>query len=119
MTLAWLEFDYSEDAEGNGSFDAMAAASPAQLQDLQGEIAQVLDWAHAHFGEPMPPDEGGEWHYELQGVQEVATPLRVAHSRGRLQVEAGAAGTPRVTLSLTVGGTPGFCAALRQEFGLA
>ena len=119
MTLDWLEFDYSEDAEGNGSFDAMAAASPAQLPALQDEIAQVLTWAHAQFGEPVPPDEGGEWHYELQGVQEVATPLRVEHARGRLQIEAGTAGVPRVTLSLTVGGTPSFCAALRQEFGLA
>jgi hypothetical protein len=119
MTLDWLDFDYSEDAEGNGSFDAMAAASPAQLPALQDEIARVLDWARAHFGAPMPPDEGGEWHYELQGVREVATPLRVEHSRGRLHIEPGTPGAPRVTLSLTVGGTPGFCAALRQEFGLA
>ena len=119
MTLDWLEFDHSEDAEGNGSFDAMAAASSAQLPALQAEIVAVLDWAQASFGEPLPPDEGGEWHYELQGVQEVATPLQVEHVRGRLQLQAGAAGVPRITLSLTVGGTPGFCAAFRQQFELA
>ena len=56
MTLDWLEFDYSEDAEGNGSFDSMAAASPAQLAALEAEIVSVLAWAHAHFGDPLPPD---------------------------------------------------------------
>src|SRR3954471_18623657 len=85
MELAWLEFDYSEDAEGNGSFDAMAAASPAQLAALQAEIARVLDWAHANFGNPVPPDEGGEWHFELQGVREIATAMAVDYARGRLQ----------------------------------
>lgn len=119
MTLDWLEFDYSEDAEGNGSFDAMAAAAPAQLHALQAEIARVLDWAHARFGEPLPPDEGGEWHYALQGVQEAATALRVDHARGRLALTPGPASPPRVTLSLTLVGTPGFCAAFRQQFALA
>jgi hypothetical protein len=119
MALDWLEFDYSEDAEGNGSFDAMAAAAPAQLSALQAEIARVLDWAHGSFGDPLPPDEGGEWHYELQGVQEAATALDVAYASGRLSLNAGAASPPRVTLSLTVGGTPGFCAAFRQAFDLA
>jgi hypothetical protein len=119
MALDWLEFDYSEDAEDNGSFDAMAAAATAQLPALQAEVVRVLDWAHANFGEPLPPDEGGEWHYELQGVQEVATALEVTHMRGRLQLGTGAASPPRVTLSLTIGGTPGFCAAFRQAFKLA
>jgi hypothetical protein len=119
MALAWLEFDYSEDAEGNGSFDAMAAASPAQLAALQAEVARVLDWAHGNFGEPQPPEDGGEWHYELQGVQEVSTPLQVEHTRGRLQMQPGAPGAPRTTLSLTLGGTPTFCAAFRQAFDLA
>jgi hypothetical protein len=127
MALDWLEFDYSEDAEGNGSFDAMAAASPAQLAALQGEIVRVLDWAHAHFGEPLPPDEGGEWHYELQGVQELSTPLQVdlvgwggnPSSPGRLHLHAGTPGAPRVTLSLTLSGTPAFCVAFRQQFDLS
>jgi len=129
MALQWLEFDHSEDAEGNGSFDAMAAASPTQLPALQAEIVRVLDWAHANFGAPLPPDEGGEWHYELQGVEETATPWVLAYfpvGRGgnpgsppRLTHQPGAAGTPRVTLSLTVGGTPSFCAAFRRQFDLA
>lgn len=119
MALVWLEFDYSEDAEGNGSFDAMAAAAPAQLAALQAEVARVLDWAHRSFGAPLPPDEGGDWHYELQAVQEIATVLAVEYAPGRLHLGAGVAGTPRVTLSLTVGGTAGFCGAFRQAFGLA
>jgi len=118
MALDWLEFDFSEDGEGHGSFDAMAAAAPAQLPALQAEVVRVLDWAQRQFGEPQPPEEGGEWHYELQAVQEVATALAVDYAPGRLRLQAGAAGPPRFTLSLTVGGTPGFCAAFRQAFGL-
>ncbi|MDB5857006.1 MAG: hypothetical protein JWQ76_695 [Ramlibacter sp.] len=119
MALDWLEFDYSEDAEGIGSFDAMAAAAPAQLPALQAEVVRVLDWAHRGFGAPLAPEEGGDWHYELQAVQEVATPLAVDYAPGRLQLGAGAAGPPRVTLSLTLGGTRGFCEAFRQAFDLA
>ena len=121
MALDWLEFDYSEDAEGHGSFDAMASAAPAQLQALQQEIARVLDWAHEAFGPPVPPDEGGEWHYELQGVREVPTPLLADYDAAarRLRFADGAAGASRTTLSLTVGGTPGFCAAFRDTLGTA
>jgi hypothetical protein len=127
MTLDWLEFDYSEDAEGNGSFDAMAAASPAQLAALESEIVSVLAWAHAHFGDPLPPDEGGEWHYELQGLHEVSTPLHVDFAGWggnpsppqRLHSRPGASAAARVTLTLTIGGTPNFCAALREQFDLS
>ena len=116
--LDWLEFDYSEDAEGHGSFDAMASAAPAQLQSLQQEIVRVLEWAQREFGPPVPPEEGGEWHYELQGVREVPTPLAVDYdaAAGSLRFEDGPAGAARTTLSLTLGGTPGFCAAFRETF---
>ena len=115
--LVYLEFDASEDAEGHGSFDAMAAAAPAQLAALQREIQQVLDWAHERFGPAAPLDEGGEWDVELQGVRELATPLDVQYRPGeplRMQ-EAGPAGS-RTTLSVTLVGTPAFCAAFRQAF---
>lgn len=121
MTLDYLDFDFSEDAQGHGSFDAMASATPAQLPSLQAEVLRVLAWAERDFGGRRGPlDEGGDWDYELQGVQEVATPLDVAWDRAgaRLQLARGAAGAPRVTLSLTLGGTPQFCAALRDAFGI-
>jgi hypothetical protein len=122
MTLNYLDFDYSEDAQGHGSFDAMASAAAAQLPALQAEVLHVLDWAHRDFaGTRAPLDEGGDWDYELQGVQEVATTLDLRYDpqAGQLQVQPGATGAPRVTLSLTVSGTPEFCAAFRQAFGLA
>ena len=119
MKLHYLEFDFSLDADGHGSFDAMASAGPAQLAALEAEVMRVLAWAFADFaGRRGPLDEGGEWDYELQGVQEVATTLDVAYdpSAPRLALESGSTGTPRVTLSLTVSGTPQFCDAFRAEF---
>lgn len=122
MTLDYLDFDFSEDPDGHGSFDAMASAAPAQLAALQAEVLRVLDWAHRDFaGQRGPLDDGGDWDYELQGVQEIATPLEVRYDPAavRLQLEPGATGAPRVTLSLTLSGTPQFCAAFRDAFGIA
>ncbi|MCJ0764780.1 hypothetical protein [Variovorax terrae] len=122
MTLHYLEFDYSEDAEGTGSFDAMASAAPAQVAALQAEVTRVLDWAHRDFaGAREPLDEGGDWDYELQGVQEVATTLQTRYdaAAGRLDLQPGETGAPRLTLTLTVSGTPAFCEAFRGAFGIA
>ena len=119
MTLDWLAFDYTEDEDGNGSFDALASASPAQLPALQAEIVRVLQWAQRSFpGAQAPLDEGGEWDVELQGVQEVPTALDVRYADGGLQLQPLEAGAPRYTLGITLGGTPAFCAAFRQAFGL-
>jgi len=116
--LAYLDFDFSGDAEGHGSFDAMAAAAPAQLPALQAEVLRVLDWAHRGFGPPAPLEEGGEWDMELQGVREVATTLDVRYAPGSaLELHPAGTGEPRTTLSLTLSGTPAFCAAFRQAFG--
>lgn len=114
--LAFLDFDYSEDAEGHGSFDAMAAAAPAQLAALQAEVLGVLGWARRTFGEPQPLDEGGAWDVELQGVREVATTLEVRWAADELELRAGPTGAPRTTLSITLSGTTDFCAAFRAAF---
>lgn len=122
MTLSYLDFDYSEDAQGSGSFDAMASALPAQLPALQAEVARVLDWAHRDFaGVRGPLDEGGDWDYELQGVQEASTTLQVRYDleAGQIQTQRGNAESLRVTLSLTISGTPAFCQAFRDAFELA
>lgn len=75
-TLDWLDFDYSEDPQGHGSFDAMASVTAAQLPALQRELERVLAWAHREFGGVRAPlDEGGDWDFELQGLQEVPAPL--------------------------------------------
>ena len=76
MDLNYLDFDYSEDADGVGTFDAMASVAPAQIAALHAEISAVLTWAHQHWPDACAPlEEGGAWHYDLQGVQEISTPL--------------------------------------------
>jgi hypothetical protein len=116
--LDYLDFDYGEDEEGHGSFDAMAAAGPAHLAALRAEVARVLDWACLAFGPPRPLEEGGEWDCALQGVREVATTLEVRHAPGTLELADAGTAPPRTTLSLTLSGTPAFCDALRREFSI-
>ncbi|MFO1211715.1 MAG: hypothetical protein U1E74_03765 [Paenacidovorax caeni] len=49
MALDYLDFDYSEDFDGNGTWDAMAAVRPERMPALRAELAQLLAWAHAAF----------------------------------------------------------------------
>ena len=119
MPLNYLDFDYSEDADGNGTLDAMASVLPAQLPALQGEIAAVLAWAHAHWpGACAPLEDGGAWHYDLHGVQEVQSPLTLSfdEAAGQLHTTKGSAAPPRTTLTLTLSGSSDFCTALREAF---
>ena len=121
MTLNYLDFDYSEDADGTGTFDAMASVSPAQVPALYAEVAGLLAWAHAQFPDACGPEEdGGEWQYDLQGVQESCTPLTLEYEPGAqsIHTEAGIPLAPRTTLTLSISGGPGFCAALRDSFGI-
>jgi hypothetical protein len=121
MHLHFLDFEFTEDSEGHGTFDAMAAAAPAQLASLEAELVRVLRWATGEFGEPAPVDDGGTWDYELQGTQEVATALDVRFDAQaqRLRLQSGGAAPPRVTLSLTVSGSAVFCGAFRAAFEIA
>jgi len=116
--LSYLEFDHSDDEDGHGSFDAMAAVDERRLTELQAEIASVLGWAHGLFGPAAPLEEGGEWDYQLGGVREVSTPLAVRHDEAAATIELSEAGPghPRVTLTLTLTGTAAFCAAFRAAF---
>jgi len=120
MVLDYLDFDFSGDADGRGSFDAMACVAPGQLAALEAEVLQVLDWAERSFGPAAALDEGGEWDFALHGVREVATPLAVRYVPGavRLQLNPGAADPPRVTLTLTLSGTEPFCDAFRAAFAV-
>lgn len=95
MTLSYLDFDYSEDTEGIGVFDAMAATAPEQMALVDAEIALVLDWASANFPDRRGPvGDGGDWDYDLQEMQE-----------GRWR-----------TVTLSIGGTREFCAAFSLRF---
>ena len=94
--LQYLDFDYSEDDDGCGTWDAMASVWPAQVDALLAEVALVLDWAHREFpGGDDPLDEGGEWDHDLQCLPE----------------------GERYTLTLTISGTPAFGAAWRAQWG--
>lgn len=122
MTLHFLDFDYSEDDEGTGTFDAMASAAPSQVAALHAEVAAVLTWAHACFPDACGPSEdGGLWQYDLQGLQEITTPVAMDFdaATGRIVATPGTPAPPRSTVTLSLSGHAEFCAALRSAFDLA
>jgi hypothetical protein len=121
MTLHYLDFDYGEDSEGVGTLEAVASTWPEQVAAVLAEIAQVLEWAFANFpGRRGPIEEGGDWDYDLQGMQEFTAPqtLRYDDVARQLSVELGPACKPRHTVTVSLSGTSEFCAAFRQQFGL-
>ena len=63
--LQYLDFDFSEDEHGLGSFDAMASVLPAQVPALHAELTRVLAWACDAFSKG-PLDEAYDWDYDLQ-----------------------------------------------------
>ena len=97
--LRYLDFDYSEDTEGHGTFDAMASTPPEKTHEVRAEVELVLAWAEAAFPDARGAlDEGSLWDYDLQESNE---------------------DDPRYdTITLSIGGTADFCAALRDRFGL-
>lgn len=120
MTLNYLDFDYSEDDEGTGTFDAMASVAEHHWGRLQGEVIRVLNWCMEQFPEgPAPVEEGGNWQYDLQGTQEVSTPLTLHFdpAAGTVERHSATPGTPRLTLTLSLSGSPQFCEAFRSAFG--
>ncbi len=119
MSLSYLEFDYSEDADGVGTFDALAATAPAHNAAVLAEVATVLAWAQQAFeGQRAPLDEGGEWDYDLQAWREFSAVdvLDFDEHSGELSVQRQPAGIARHTVSLSITGTPVFCAAFRERF---
>ncbi|WP_426145879.1 hypothetical protein [Polaromonas sp. DSR2-3-2] len=121
MQLNYLSFDYSEDTEGTGVFEAVASVWPERVAAVHAEIVAVLDWAHRDFpGQRGAVGEGGEWDYELHGLREYAVPEQLAYDAAarRLVVQPGLPGAPRHTLTLLVSGTDEFCSFFRQQFAL-
>ncbi|MDD2730280.1 hypothetical protein [Malikia sp.] len=121
QTLRYLQFDRSEDSAGLASFEAMASVGAAQWPALQAEVAAVLDWAHHAFaGVRGPLDDDGDWDYDLHASLETVATLALDYDPAarRLAGRALADGVPRYTLTLTLGGTPGFADALRERFDL-
>jgi len=119
MRLNYLEFDYSEDAHGIGTFDALAATAPAHNAAVLAEVAVVLAWAYDAFeAQRAPLDEGGEWDYDLQGWREFSAvdALHFDEDTGELSVQLQATGAARHSVSLSITGSPDFCAVFRERF---
>jgi hypothetical protein len=117
--MQYLEFDFSDEDSGRGSFDAMASVLPDRLHALLTEIAAVLRWAADAFGAAGAEDDGGEWDYELQGVAEPDTPLDVVYDeRGAAVTITPNSGDARITLTFTLAGSPAFCGAFKERFGV-
>ena len=121
MALHFLEFDYSEDNEGTCTWDALASATAERLPELLREITALLAWACAEFGEQRGSlDDGGLWDYDLQcergdhALQPLAYDPGAHLLRAPPSVQAG----ERVTLSLSISGTPAFAAPFAERFGL-
>jgi hypothetical protein len=96
--LRYLDFDYSEDTEGHGTFDAMATTVPANTREVLAEVAQVLAWANATFPNAQGAlEDGAAWDFDLQQTSEA----------------------PELdTVTFSLSGTANFCAALREQFKL-
>lgn len=113
MTLHYLDFDYSEDEDGNGCFDALADTQAERHAAVLAEVTLVLDWAQAAFaGQHGALDDGGAWDHDLQVLSGEANAANVASTAST------ALGAGRCSVSLSLSGTPAFCAALRERFRL-
>ena len=96
--LRYLDFDYSEDTEGHGTFDAMASTAPEKTPEVHSEIERVLAWAEATFPNARGAlDEGATWDCDLQETREDPC---------------------FTTITLSLSGTEAFCTALREQFAL-
>jgi hypothetical protein len=117
MPLQYLDFDFSDEDSGRGSFDAMASVVASRLPALLAEIATVLRWAGGAFGPAGTLQDEGEWDYALQAFAEPDTPLDVSYEEGSGRVLlAHQDHAALTTLTLTLTGSPGFCEAFRQAF---
>jgi hypothetical protein len=75
MALDYLEFDYSEDEEGTGTWDAMASVKAERVPALAGEIEALLRWASQKFaGRQGALEDGNDWDYDLQAQDDDGQP---------------------------------------------
>lgn len=117
--MKFLEFDCSEDADGTGTFDAVASVGEARWPELLAEVSELLRWAERHWGARNPLDDGGLWDVALEAVHESVQTLALNEgSLGDWQSTPVGAAQSRYTLSITLCGSPAFCDSVRERFGL-
>ncbi|MET0210331.1 MAG: hypothetical protein ABW220_14900, partial [Burkholderiaceae bacterium] len=95
MHLHYLDFDFSDEDAGRGSFDAMASVTVDRLLTLLAEVARVLNWCVDTFGPSTArdmPDDVAEWDHELQAVQEPDLPLDIAFDERQGEIAMGGTG---------------------------
>lgn len=119
MQLHYLDFDFSDEESGRGSFDAMAAVDASRLPALVAEIEAVLHWAGSAWGRAGALEDDGEWDFVLHGVIEPDTPLPIAcDERGGAVTLPAVPPGALVTVTLTLSGSNAFCQTLREAFDL-
>ncbi|RTL16900.1 MAG: hypothetical protein EKK52_17380 [Burkholderiales bacterium] len=97
--LRYLDFDWSEGADGVITLDAMASTTAAQHAEVLAEADAVLGWCRSAFPHSEGPVEDGfDWDHELQRT-----------------TEAGG----WCTLTLTLTGSARFVAAFQAAFSSA
>lgn len=126
-TLAFLEFDCSEDSEGVVCWDALAQPAASHTAALLREVTQLLSWA-SRFGRqgPGPLDEGADWDFDLQ-IQlhpphsQHSTPAQAQWhpAQQTLNIHPAPGPEDRVELSLSLSGTPAFAQAFREHWDVA
>ena len=119
MALDYLDFEYSEDDDGNGTWDAMASVAGHRWPDLLNEVREVLRWATRDFrGRRAALDDGGDWDFDLSAQDDDsghALPIRwdgIACVLDAAAPQPGGYGT----LTLTLSGTSAFGDALREQW---
>ncbi len=121
MALNYLDFEYSEDEDSNGTWDAMASVADHRWGALLAEVRDVLRWASQEFpGHRGPLDDGGDWDYDLSAQDDEngrALNIRWSASTAAIDAETPQPGS-YTTLTLTLTGNTAFGDALRQKFEL-
>lgn len=119
MELHYLDFDFSDEESGRGSFDAMASVLASRIPALLAEISAVLRWAAQAFGPAGALQGDGEWDFDLSGIAEPDGPLEVTchEGTGEISLSPAPVGQALTTLTFTLSGSQAFCEAF-QEFRL-
>lgn len=120
MELHYLDFDFSDEESGRGSFDAMASVLPPRVPALLDEVSAVLRWASQAFGPAEALQGDAEWDFDLSGIAEPDASLEVTchEDTGEVVLSPAPSGQVLTTLTFTLSGSPAFCEAFRAEFGV-
>ena len=119
MALDYLEFDYSDDEEGTGTWDAMASVKAERAPALAAEIEALLRWASQKFvGRQGAVEDGFDWDYDLLAQDDDGKPLNARFDKAAGTLELQASATGRTTVSLSLSGSSQFGDALRQAFDI-